>query len=46
LDLTKRFGNLKDGINDIKNHAFYKETNWDELLEKKVKASYIPEIKY
>ena len=31
-DLTKRFGNLKGGAKDIKNHRFYKKLQWDSLL--------------
>ena len=46
LDLTKRFGELKDGINDIKKHEFYEEVNWEELLDKKTKPLYIPEIRF
>lgn len=46
LDLTKRFGELKDGINDIKKHEFYEEVNWEELLDKKIKPLYIPEIRF
>ena len=27
-DLSKRYGNLKRGVNDIKNHRFFKEIDW------------------
>jgi len=27
-DLSKRFGNLKDGANDLKNHRFFEDINF------------------
>ena len=30
------------GINEIKNHAWFKDINWNELLLKKLKSPYIP----
>lgn len=45
VDLTKRFGNLKDGIEDIKKSRIYEEADWEGLLEKKIKPPYTPEIK-
>lgn len=30
-DVTKRYGNLKDGANDIKQHKWYETFNWDLL---------------
>jgi len=41
-DLSKRFGNLKDGAADIKNHRFFEDINFDELLRKKLNPPYIP----
>ena len=43
-DLSKRYGNLKGGINDIKNHRFFKTMDWNALLIKALKAPYIPKI--
>uniref|UniRef100_A0A3B3VCR1 Protein kinase cAMP-activated catalytic subunit beta n=1 Tax=Poecilia latipinna TaxID=48699 RepID=A0A3B3VCR1_9TELE len=31
VDLTKRFGNLKNGVNDIKNHKWFSTTDWISL---------------
>lgn len=31
-DLSKRFGNLKDGAKDIKEHRFFEEINFEDLL--------------
>ena len=41
-DLSKRFGNLKDGANDIKTHRFFEDINWDDLLKKKLNPPHIP----
>lgn len=36
VDLTKRFGNLKNGVNDIKNHKWFSTTDWIAIYQKKV----------
>ena len=41
-DLSKRFGNLKDGAEDIKTHRFFEDINYDDLLKKKLTCPYIP----
>ncbi|XP_029770091.1 cAMP-dependent protein kinase catalytic subunit alpha-like, partial [Terrapene carolina triunguis] len=35
VDLTKRFGNLKNGVNDIKNHKWFATTNWIAIYQRK-----------
>lgn len=44
-DLTKRYGNLKGGFEDIKNHRFYKSVDWTKLLSKQLTMPYIPKLK-
>ena len=44
-DLGKRYGNLKRGVNDIKDHRWFKNIEWKKILERKVKAPYLPNIK-
>ena len=44
-DLSKRYGNLKNGVDDIKNHSFFKSMNWDKLLREELPAPFIPKIK-
>ena len=44
-DLTRRYGNLKNGVQDIKGHRFFREVSWDDLLAKRLKAPYIPLLK-
>ena len=43
-ELSKRYGNLKGGVNDIKNHRFFKGFEWDSLLAKRLKPFYVPKV--
>lgn len=36
VDLTKRFGNLKNGVADIKGHRWFSSTDWIAIYQKKV----------
>lgn len=45
-DLTKRFGNLKGGSEDIKTHKWFAGVDWDKLLALEVTAPYIPKISH
>ena len=36
VDLTKRFGNLKNGVTDIKQHKWFANTDWIAIYQKKV----------
>lgn len=42
IDLTKRYGNLRNGVNDIKRHAWFKGVGWEDIFCKKVKAPMRP----
>jgi len=44
-DLTRRYGNLKGGVNDIKNHRLFKTLDWTALMSKKITAPYLPKVK-
>ncbi|KAF8790582.1 cAMP-dependent protein kinase catalytic subunit like protein [Argiope bruennichi] len=44
VDLTKRYGNLKNGVNDIKNHKWFATTDWITIFQKKMKAPLIPKL--
>ena len=44
-DLSKRFGNLKNGADDLKKHRFFEDINYQDLLERKLKTPYTPDIK-
>ncbi|XP_065834433.1 cAMP-dependent protein kinase catalytic subunit alpha-like [Oscarella lobularis] len=45
VDLTKRFGNLKNGVNDIKYHRWFASTDWIAIYEKRLDAPFIPKMK-
>jgi protein kinase A len=45
-DLSKRYGNLKGGVSDIKKHRLFKSIDWIVLLNKGYKPLYIPKIRY
>lgn len=44
-DLSKRYGNLKNGVNDIKTHRYFKSINWQAILSKSVPVPYKPKVK-
>ena len=37
VDLTKRYGNLKNGVNDIKGHKWFHSTDWIAVYQRKVR---------
>jgi serine/threonine protein kinase len=43
-DLGKRFGNLKNGVDDIKQHKWFKDIVWEDLLLKKAVAAFKPKV--
>ena len=43
-DLDRRYGNLANGVNDIKSHAWFNGVDWAGLLSKSVKAPYVPVV--
>lgn len=44
-DLGKRFGNLKNGVDDIKKAKWFQGLNWQQLLDKEIAAPYKPVVK-
>ncbi|KAI8078756.1 camp-dependent protein kinase 3 [Halteromyces radiatus] len=43
---TERYGNLKNGADDIKQHPWFKHINFDRVLQCQVKPPYIPNVKH
>jgi len=43
-DLGKRFGNLKNGVEDIKTHKWFSDIDWDQLLKKTIAAPFKPTV--
>lgn len=44
-DLGKRYGNLKGGVNDIKEHRWFNGIKWKAILDKQIPAAYVPKVK-
>jgi len=44
-ELSKRYGNLKNGVDDIKSHKWFKDVPWDKLLAKELPAPFKPAVK-
>ena len=44
-DLTKRYGNLKNGIDDIKTHKWFLSIDWMAIYNKRVPPPIQPKIK-
>jgi serine/threonine protein kinase len=45
-DVSKRYGCMKNGADDVKNHRWFDGLEWNKLMEQQIKAPYIPTIKY
>lgn len=45
VDLSRRFGNLKNGVADIKQHKYYADIDWMDVYNKVPKAPYKPKCK-
>ena len=44
-DLSKRYGNLRGGPADIKNHRWFNGMDWTRLLSKELPPSYRPTVR-
>ena len=42
VDTTKRFGNLKKGVDDVKKHNWFASTDWSAIYRKEEEAPFIP----
>ncbi|CAF1170452.1 unnamed protein product, partial [Didymodactylos carnosus] len=42
VDLTRRYGNLKSGVKDIKEHRWFVSMDFIAIYEKKIQAPHIP----
>lgn len=43
-DISKRYGCLKNGANDVKGHRWFKGLEWQKILKGKIPAPYEPVI--
>jgi serine/threonine protein kinase len=44
-DRAKRLGCLKNGVEDIQKHKWYKTTDWEAVLNRQVKPPYVPNVR-
>jgi len=42
LDITKRYGNLRAGVQDIKKHKWFSDIDWDKLVALEIPAPFTP----
>jgi hypothetical protein len=45
-DVTKRYGNMKNGVKDIIDHRWFRGFDWKGLLFMTLEAPFIPKVKY
>ncbi|KAF9346810.1 camp-dependent protein kinase catalytic subunit [Mortierella sp. AD094] len=45
-DLTKRYGNLRDGCYDIRNHDWFEGVDWTMVLRREIAAPFVPDVKW
>lgn len=43
-DTSKRFGNLKNGVDDIKKHDWFKTINWMAIYNRTVQPPHVPKV--
>lgn len=43
---SERFGNLKNGANDIKDHAWFKGIDFEQVLARELTPPFVPDIKF
>lgn len=44
VDLSRRFGNLKGGVGDIKKHKWFEGINWNSVYLQQMTAPYVPTV--
>jgi protein kinase A len=45
VDITRRYGTLKNGVDDIKTHKWLDSIDWWNIYRKKVKPPFVPKVK-
>ncbi|KAL7647783.1 UNVERIFIED_CONTAM: hypothetical protein RMT77_001392 [Armadillidium vulgare] len=45
-DRTKRLGNMKNGVEDVKRHRFFKTLNWDDVYHKRIQPPIVPKVSF
>jgi len=42
VDLSKRYGNLKNGVEDIKSHKWFEGLDWKAMTELRIEPPFVP----
>ncbi|XP_018575396.1 cAMP-dependent protein kinase catalytic subunit alpha-like [Anoplophora glabripennis] len=45
LDLSRRYGNLRNGVQDIKTHKWFRDTDWLAVYNCQIQPPFVPQIK-
>eukprot|EP00158_Paraphelidium_tribonemae_P004592 Partr_v1_DN26858_c0_g1_i1_m40843 putative CAMP-dependent protein kinase, catalytic subunit len=45
-DLSKRYGNLKNGSEDIKQHKWFADIDWNAVVRRELKPPHLPPVKH
>lgn len=43
-DRSKRLGSMKNGADDVKNHKWFRNTEWEEIYNRRLTAPIVPKI--
>lgn len=46
VDLTRRFGNLKNGTLDMKRHLWFRDIDWLQIYKQTVEAPFVPKLEH
>lgn len=46
VDRSRRLGNISGGAARVKSHPFFKETNWDDVFNRRRKGPILPPVRY
>ena len=44
INVTKRIGNLENGVHDIKNHGWFQHIDWTSLFFQETNAPFVPNV--
>lgn len=46
VDRSRRLGNISGGAKRVKEHAFFRDINWDDIYNRRHRGPIIPPIRY